>query len=87
MSSSEEVGGGDGGNGGGDGGRGTGGRPSSPRRRRGGGNGVWPEPFLEALALQIAIDASRSIGRLAAAQALSSLFQVCNHLFVCGFRI
>lgn len=78
MSSSEEVGGGgDDDNGGGGG---TGGGPSSSRRRRGGGNGVWPEPFLEALASQIAIDASRSIGRLAAAQALSSLFQVCTLL-------
>ncbi|XP_019251456.1 PREDICTED: transcriptional regulator STERILE APETALA-like isoform X2 [Nicotiana attenuata] len=76
MSSSEEVGGGgDGGNGGGGG---TGGGPSSSRTRRGGGNGVWPEPFLEALASQIAIDASLSTGRLAAAQAISGLFQVCS---------
>ncbi|CAN4101476.1 unnamed protein product [Withania somnifera] len=70
MSSSgvEEVGGG--------GGDGEG--SSSQRRRRGGANGVWPEPFLEALATQMAIDASRFIGRLAAAQALSNLFQVCS---------
>ncbi|CAN4084514.1 unnamed protein product [Withania somnifera] len=68
MSSSEkEVGGG-----------GDGGGSSSQRRRRGGGNGVWPEPFLEALATQMAIDASRFIDRLAAAQALSNLFQVCS---------
>ncbi|MCD9642367.1 hypothetical protein HAX54_029151 [Datura stramonium] len=55
----------------------VGGSSSRGRRRRGGGsnNGVWPEPFLEALATQMAIDASRSIGRLAAAQALSNLFQ------------
>lgn len=67
MSSSEEVGGGGG----------DGGGSSSRRRRRGvGNNGVWPEPFLEALATQMAIDASRSIGRLVAAQALSNLFQV-----------
>ncbi|KAF3617397.1 Transcriptional regulator STERILE APETALA [Capsicum annuum] len=68
SSASEEVGGGD-----------SGGSSSRRRRRRGGrSNGVWPEPFLEALARQMAIDASRSIGRLAAAQALSNLFQVCS---------
>ncbi|KAJ8554488.1 hypothetical protein K7X08_025166 [Anisodus acutangulus] len=56
------------------GGNGEGGS-SSRRRRRGGESGVWPEPFLEALASQMAVDAYRSIGRLAAAQALSNLFQ------------
>ncbi|KAJ8568605.1 hypothetical protein K7X08_028138 [Anisodus acutangulus] len=69
SSASEEVG--DGGN---RGGNGEGGY-SSRRRQRGGENGVWPEPFLEALASQMAVDAYRSIGRLAAAQALSNLFQ------------
>ncbi|XP_060189694.1 transcriptional regulator STERILE APETALA-like [Lycium barbarum] len=70
SSTSEQVG---------DGGNGRGGGSSSRRQRRGGGgNGVWPEPFLEALASQMAIDTSRSIGRLAAAQALSNIFQVCS---------
>ena len=73
----EEVGGGGGGGGGGDfeG-------PSSSRRRS--GNGVWPEPFVEALAFQVAIDASRSIDRLAAATALASVFQVGLLLFFCS---
>ncbi|KAL3824634.1 hypothetical protein ACJIZ3_020663 [Penstemon smallii] len=39
---------------------------------------VWPEPFVEALAFQVAIDASRTLGRLAAAQALFNIFQVCS---------
>lgn len=73
SSASEEVGGGD-----------SGGSSSRRRRRRGGrSNGVWPEPFLEALARQMAIDASRSIGRLAAAQALSNLFQVSIPTYLC----
>ncbi|XP_004243875.1 transcriptional regulator STERILE APETALA [Solanum lycopersicum] len=64
MSTSEQVGGGRGG---------------GRRRLRGGGNnGVWPEPFLEALATQMAINTTSSINRLAAAQALSNLFQVCS---------
>ncbi|KAL6957471.1 hypothetical protein U1Q18_001055 [Sarracenia purpurea var. burkii] len=50
--------------------------PSSSRRRS--DNGVWPEPFVEALASQVAIDASRSVGRLAAAPALFNLFQNRN---------
>lgn len=41
-------------------------------------NEVWPEPFVEALAAQVAIDASRLVGRLAAAQALANVFQVCS---------
>ncbi|KAJ7960251.1 Transcriptional regulator STERILE APETALA [Quillaja saponaria] len=41
-------------------------------------NEVLPEPFLEALAAQVAIDASLSIGRLAAAPALANVFQVCS---------
>ncbi|KDP29922.1 hypothetical protein JCGZ_18491 [Jatropha curcas] len=41
-------------------------------------NEVWPEPFVEALAAQVAIDASRILGRLAAAQALANVFQVCS---------
>lgn len=48
--------------------------PSSSRRRA--VNEVWPEPFVEALATQVAIDASRSMGRLAAAPALANVFQV-----------
>ncbi|XP_019198391.1 PREDICTED: transcriptional regulator STERILE APETALA-like [Ipomoea nil] len=51
---------------------------SSSRSRRRGGNGVWPEPFVEALACQVAIDAASNNGRLAAAPALASLFQVCS---------
>ncbi|XP_071698932.1 transcriptional regulator STERILE APETALA [Rutidosis leptorrhynchoides] len=50
--------------------------PSHSRRRF--NSAVWPEPFLEALATQIAIDASISFGRLAAAPALFNLFQVCR---------
>lgn len=50
--------------------------PSSSRSRRRAGNDVWPEPFLEDLALIVATDASRSLGRLAAAQALALIFQV-----------
>ncbi|XP_042519925.1 transcriptional regulator STERILE APETALA [Macadamia integrifolia] len=61
-----------------DGGR-RGGRPSSssssPPLPR---NGVWPEPFVEALALQVAIDAVRTSGRLAAAPAIANVFQVCS---------
>lgn len=66
---------------------------STVRQRRGGGSGegpsssrrravseVWPEPFLEALAAQVAIAASRNIGRLAAAAALANVFQVCNRI-------
>ncbi|XP_010542118.1 PREDICTED: transcriptional regulator STERILE APETALA, partial [Tarenaya hassleriana] len=50
----------------------------SPSRLRRGVNDVWPEPFLEALAAQVAIDASLSIGRLAAAPALANVFRVCS---------
>ncbi|KAM7503772.1 hypothetical protein LguiB_002676 [Lonicera macranthoides] len=77
SSSDSEDGGRDGGNV--TGRRGGGGDfegPSSSRRRS--GNGVWPEPFVEALAYQVANDASRSIGRLDAALALFNLFQVCS---------
>ncbi|XP_042002162.1 transcriptional regulator STERILE APETALA-like [Salvia splendens] len=52
--------------------------PSSSRSRMRSSNGVWPEPFLEALAVHVAVDASRTIGRLAAAQALFNIFQVCS---------
>nr|GMD35321.1 transcriptional regulator STERILE APETALA-like [Ipomoea batatas] len=51
---------------------------SSSRSRRRGGNGVWPEPVVESLANQVAIDAASNNGRLAAAPALASLFQVCS---------
>ncbi|PHU17565.1 Transcriptional regulator STERILE APETALA [Capsicum chinense] len=64
MSSSSSVGRGEG--------------PSSSRSRRRAGNDVWPEPFVEDLAMLVAIDASRSVGRLAAAQALTLIFQVCS---------
>lgn len=49
---------------------------SSRRRRRCETNEVWPEPFLEALAAQVALEASRTHGRLAAAPSLANLFQV-----------
>ncbi|KAL3623924.1 hypothetical protein CASFOL_032740 [Castilleja foliolosa] len=52
--------------------------PSSSRSRMRPSDEVWPEPFVEALALQVAIDASRTLGRLSAAQALFNLFQVCS---------
>ncbi|KAL0451500.1 UNVERIFIED_CONTAM: Transcriptional regulator STERILE APETALA [Sesamum latifolium] len=77
TSSSEEVEGGDGGGGGGGGGGEFEG-PSSRRRMMRSSNGVWPEPFVEALAFQVAADASLIVGRLAAAQALFNVFQVCS---------
>ncbi|GFQ03117.1 transcriptional regulator sterile apetala [Phtheirospermum japonicum] len=52
--------------------------PSSSRSRMRSSDEVWPEPFVEALALQVAIDASRTLGRLSAAQALFNVFQVCS---------
>ncbi|CAH9135883.1 unnamed protein product [Cuscuta epithymum] len=51
---------------------------SSSRSRRRGGNSVWPGPFVEALAYQVAVDAVTTNGRLAAAPVLASLFQVCS---------
>ncbi|KAE8681201.1 Transcriptional regulator STERILE APETALA [Hibiscus syriacus] len=50
--------------------------PSLTRRR--GNNEIWPGPFIEDLVVRVAIDASRSIGRLAAAAALANLFQEKN---------
>ncbi|BAT80534.1 hypothetical protein VIGAN_03012400 [Vigna angularis var. angularis] len=47
--------------------------PSSSRQRP--MNEVLPEPFLEALANQVAIDAANYNGRLAAAQALAYFFR------------
>ncbi|KAJ9169940.1 hypothetical protein P3X46_018081 [Hevea brasiliensis] len=87
MSSSSSSSSGNGGNGNGSGrGNGSGGNygagggeyegPSRSRPRA--INEVWPEPFLEALAAQVAIDASRIFGRLAAAQALANVFQVSS---------
>ncbi|CAA6657307.1 unnamed protein product [Spirodela intermedia] len=52
------------------------GEPSSSRRRS--GDGVWPEPFVEALAVQVAIDASKTGGRLSVAPAVVAVFQVCS---------
>ena len=40
--------------------------------------GVWPEPFVESLTIQVAVDASSSFGRLAVAPALALLFQVLS---------
>ena len=42
-------------------------------------NAVWPEPFLDALATQVAMNAVTSPGRLAAAPAICNLFQVRTH--------
>ncbi|KAG2719561.1 hypothetical protein I3843_03G258800 [Carya illinoinensis] len=50
--------------------------PSSSRRRA--VNEALPEHFVEAVAAQVAIDASHTFGRLAAAQALANVFQVCS---------
>ncbi|KVI10607.1 hypothetical protein Ccrd_010974, partial [Cynara cardunculus var. scolymus] len=72
TSSSSSRDGGDGGNGG----AGEFEGPSQSRQRF--NSAVWPEPFLEALATQVAIDAALSFGRLAAAPALFNLFQVCR---------
>ncbi|GJZ19368.1 retrovirus-related pol polyprotein from transposon TNT 1-94 [Tanacetum coccineum] len=65
-------------------GNGDGGRefeePSHSRQRY--NTAVWPEPFLEALATQVAIDAVTSSGRLAAAPAICNLFQVSCNMFI-----
>ncbi|XP_024007533.1 transcriptional regulator STERILE APETALA [Eutrema salsugineum] len=50
----------------------------SPSRPRYGANDVWPEPFLESLAVQVAVDASLSSGLLSAAPALANVFRVCT---------
>ncbi|XP_022771668.1 transcriptional regulator STERILE APETALA-like [Durio zibethinus] len=50
--------------------------PSLTRRRA--NNEIWPGPFVEDLVVQVAIDASRSLGRLSAAAALVNVFQVCS---------
>ncbi|KAI4308510.1 hypothetical protein L6164_031574 [Bauhinia variegata] len=50
--------------------------PSSSRLRA--MNEVWPAPFLEALATQVAIEAAQSQGRLFVAPALANVFQVCS---------
>ncbi|KAB2022528.1 hypothetical protein ES319_D07G217800v1 [Gossypium barbadense] len=50
------------------------GAPSLTRRRA--NNEIWPGPFVEDLVVQVAIDASRSFGRLAVAAALANVFQV-----------
>ncbi|KAL8488596.1 hypothetical protein ACS0TY_024301 [Phlomoides rotata] len=50
----------------------VGGGEGPSRRRR---MSMWPEPFVEALAFRVAIDAD---GRLAAAHALFNIFQVCS---------
>ncbi|MBA0579234.1 transcriptional regulator STERILE APETALA [Gossypium raimondii] len=78
SSSSSEDGNGNG-NGNGHGARRGGGDfegPSLTRRR--GNNEIWPGPFVEDLVVKVAIDASRSIGRLAAAGAIAHVFQVCS---------
>ncbi|KAH7660587.1 hypothetical protein IHE45_15G002400 [Dioscorea alata] len=58
--------------------------PSSSRRRS--AEAVWPEHFVEAVAIRVASDAAASAGRLAAAPALASFFQVFPLRFtVCCF--
>ncbi|XP_041997662.1 transcriptional regulator STERILE APETALA-like [Salvia splendens] len=54
-----------------------GGTGSSFQRRTRSRKGVWPEPFVEALAVQVATEAYLNSGRLSAAQALLNIFQVC----------
>eukprot|EP01018_Ginkgo_biloba_P020112 Gb_09541 [translate_table: standard] len=51
---------------------------SHEERRRVYGNegGVWPEPFVEALAREVALEAARSGGALAAAPAVANVFQM-----------
>ncbi|MFS7933633.1 hypothetical protein Hanom_Chr04g00382171 [Helianthus anomalus] len=68
---------------GGDGGHFAG--PSHARQRF--NTAVWPEPFLEALATQVAIDAALSFGRLAAAPAIFNLFQVICLFSPLGFTV
>ncbi|CAN8323551.1 unnamed protein product [Cochlearia groenlandica] len=50
----------------------------SPSRPRLISNDVWPEPFLESLAVQVAVNASLSLGLLSAGPALANVFQVCT---------
>jgi len=52
----------------------------SPSRPRRGANDVWPEPFLESLAVQVAVNASTSAGLLAAAPALANVFRVSSNV-------
>ncbi|XP_078430072.1 transducin/WD40 repeat-like superfamily protein isoform X2 [Wolffia australiana] len=52
------------------------GEPSSSRRRS--ADDAWPEPFLEALAVQVAMAAATTSGKLSAAPAVVALFQVCS---------
>ncbi|XP_008778313.1 transcriptional regulator STERILE APETALA [Phoenix dactylifera] len=52
------------------------GDPSSSRRRS--ADAVWPEHFVESVAVRVAVDAARSDGRLAAAPAVAAIFQVCS---------
>ncbi|XP_011010465.1 PREDICTED: transcriptional regulator STERILE APETALA [Populus euphratica] len=78
SSSSSSSGNGNGSGGGNYGARRAGEYEGPSRSRPRAINEVWPEPFLEALAAQVAIDASRLVGRLVAAQALANVFQVCS---------
>uniref|UniRef100_A0A0D3DPB0 Uncharacterized protein n=1 Tax=Brassica oleracea var. oleracea TaxID=109376 RepID=A0A0D3DPB0_BRAOL len=48
----------------------------SPSRPRHSANDVWPEPFLESLAVQVAVDASLSTSPVDAAPALANVFRV-----------
>lgn len=53
---------------------------SSSSQRQRAMNEVLPEPLLEALATQLALDAANYNGRLSAASALAILFQVATFL-------
>ncbi|KAL4184788.1 hypothetical protein AMTRI_Chr10g2860 [Amborella trichopoda] len=51
---------------------------SSAARLIASANGVWPEPFVESLAVNVAMEAYNSVGPLAAGPALANLFMVCS---------
>lgn len=52
------------------------GEPLSSRQRSEDGDGVWPEHFVESVAIRLANEAAKLDGKLASAQALTNLFQV-----------
>ncbi|XP_062104828.1 transcriptional regulator STERILE APETALA [Humulus lupulus] len=57
--------------------RGTGYEGPSSSQRREPTNEDWPGHFVEALIVQVAVEAARTNGRLAAAPALATVFLVC----------
>jgi hypothetical protein len=58
---------------------------SSSSSRQRAMNEVWLEPVVEALATQVAIDASHYHGRLSAASALAIIFQVTFSIYLTIF--